>query len=387
MTVIPHPAAELNGAQVKALKDLISLRFNQDELEILVREDFNQRLHLLVDASKPFSTVVFKLIDWFERNSIIPELMQAVGVHKPGLQPDLQAIREGTPSPVAVPVDRAKLRQFGLEFRGRRVWFGYLNAYKELHELLHNLSGILPQIQEEAAERSRNGSPIPETTVEDLHQWVEDGRRWAAETEHPKAPPLAVWVPKFASAVDDLLGADAAKYASAFANLARIPDQQLRDLNIQLVACARRLKVSDLVDLLDNLPIAELGLTAQVASFRDPCQRLEQLIDDHDLCQNIDNELRLAAGIATVVPAAILGWSDVRNWLEQLAVLRPNDSRVTRTRRAADAFDATPSSDTFHDVVEKFDDLFKKTDEALLKVTNNLLRAATVLADALEHVP
>ena len=386
--VILSSTAALTGTQIKQLRELIALKFTLDDLEMVVREDLNRRLAALVELPKPFDQVVFNLIAALERENCLRDLVRAVGERRPHLKSHLDAILSGAEQfdPDRDTDHPRRLRQFGNEFHQRREWFGYLNAYKELHELLHNLSGMLRQIANDADRRTKDSTPIPDTTAADLRQWVDDARRWSAQAEFPGAPPLCVWVPRFAAAVEAFLGSDPAAHPTALANIARLPGQQLGHLNGELVACARRLDTKRLIVVLDNLPIRALGLTDTVARFRDPCARLEALIDDHDICQQIDTELRLADSLAAPTPTTLLGWDDVQQWLDQLGIRRPNDSRVTRTCRAADAFHAAPTAESFQDLHEKFSDLFKKTDEALLRVTNQLVLAAVDLAEKLEEL-
>ena len=66
--ILPSPAA-LSGTQIKQLRELISLKFTLDDLEMVVREDLNRRLAVLVELPKPFDQVVFNLISALEREN------------------------------------------------------------------------------------------------------------------------------------------------------------------------------------------------------------------------------------------------------------------------------------------------------------------------------
>jgi hypothetical protein len=380
---------ELSGAQVKTLREFIAGRFTLADLRMLTREEFDLHLRTLVDENKSVNEIAFELIDRFNAEGRIAELVEAVAERRPLLRESLGAILAARVPEGPPPPEGDELNDFREALGRRRKWIRHLTAYKELHDILQNVGDVNPQIRDEAKARDEGGAAIPESTAATLRQWARECRRWVGETEFPLAPPLSVWVTRFEAAVADFLGGDAARRHRALERISGLPGEQLAHLNGELVACAGRVEAAELVLLLDRVPIATQSLTASVVRFREPCVSLDHLIADHRLCQQVDGELRKAAAVWGVRPATTddLEWADALSWLGQLAAQRPGDYRVTRTRRAADAFAARPSAETFRGLTETFNDLFKKTDERLLRVTSQLVLAANDLTEALRESP
>src|SRR5262245_31756009 len=251
--------AAFTGPQLRALRELIALRCDLDDLKMICREDLGKRLNTWVNEAKGFDVVVFDLIDRLEQEELLGTFVAAVAARKINFARELEAIVAGAVPTPFMSKNKAEVHRFSDEFTQRRVWFQYLNVYKELHELLHNLDSFMAQLEEEAGNRANEGFPISEATAADLRQWVEGARTWVAQAE-PCGPPLSVLVRDFSQAVEEFLGTDATSHADALASLARLPGQQLSYLNSRLVGCARELKVDDLIKLLDQLPIPALGL-------------------------------------------------------------------------------------------------------------------------------
>jgi hypothetical protein len=376
-------AGGMTGAQIRALRELVSVKTDSDELSMLMREDLDLRLDALTSVNKKFDILVFELIETLERNGNLSRFIEAFSSRKPYLSADLEAILSGSSARQLRSIDREQIKQLRLEFRERRENFGYLKAYKKLHDVLHAISGVVPQLKKEAEDRAKINVPIPEDTVDNLEQWRDDAVAWSSKTEHPNLPPISDWVPRFEAAVHSFLGEDSVRHAKALASIARVPGQQLSSLNNQLVYCAANLKVEELVNHLDEMPIIELGLAPAVARFRDPCMRLGAMIEDHHACQRIDVELQLAGGLAVYSPEEIEDWANVKECLAKLAGRR-SSKEVSRTQLAADVFEKTPSASSFGSFFEKFSKMFKKIDEELLVITTELLDDATNLSDALE---
>src|SRR5215831_13898696 len=92
MTGVVAAPPVLDGGQVKALRELISLRFSLDELEILTREDLNRQLSTLVDVRKPYDKIVFDLIERLDQDGFLTKLAAAVETRKPFLKPQVRMI-------------------------------------------------------------------------------------------------------------------------------------------------------------------------------------------------------------------------------------------------------------------------------------------------------
>ncbi|MBA4065529.1 MAG: hypothetical protein C0501_17800 [Isosphaera sp.] len=377
----------LSGERFERLWAIVRLAFDRPGLVRVARFALDVTLDDVVGTGGPGRDVAFDLIAWAEREDRTPDLLRGLRKERPN-NPDLGRFCEELGGPPADHV-REAVRRFAEAFHDddRRRQFRFLNAYKELHDILHDLHGYQPRVEEAAARPA--GAALPEDVCLALTGWVEDVRRAARETEFPDDPPA--WVGKFAAAVADVTGPDPAKAARAAERLAVLPARAQGELNAELVKCARRLGAAELVVLLDGV-LAAAGaepakagtadLRAAVARFRLLCDQLHGLIRDHDLCQQAEDGLREAAGLREVTAAGLADWADVAGRLGELAAHRPGDFRAARALAAARAFEAAPpgaAADAFAALAEQFADLFLYTDKGLLKVTNQLLLATAAL--------
>lgn len=373
-----HPVISFRERFCKALANPPDL----SALTRLVHFRMNVELARVVLVADTFDNVVYAFVRWTERHGRFAELVQVVAEEFPH-RTDLQALRAESVKavPAADRLPATSPEEFAEEFRRRRCYLRHMNAYKQLHDILHELDGYLPQVRQEAEAREKARTPIPQATTVVLRAWAEAADTKAEETEFRNAPPP--WVKQFRTNIEDFLGNNAERQSRALARIAILPGQELRPLNRQLADCARRLGVANLVGLLDDMLLTTDGLNTAAARFRAACVSLIALTQDHDLCQLIDTEFRLAKGAAPESSKAMLGWDEVVDWLSELSERRPGDHRVARTWKAANSFRQVPNADMFQDLMEKFDDLFKKIDEALLTVTSQLLLAAIEMEDAL----
>jgi hypothetical protein len=302
-----------------------------------------------------------------------------------------------------LPADKVEeaVKRFAGRFRSRRVLFQYLKAYKQLHEVLHELNDYLGQLRAEADARRTARTEVSRTTAAALRNWAADAARWWQQTEHPDAVPL--WVNQLAKATEDFLGRDADLHPRALARLTNLPKVNLVALNVRLLDCARRLRADELFLDVNNVPwliesgaarrlnaaadevARRLNAVADAAErFRDPCRRLVDAICHDALCQEIDTQLQEAQGMGARSPDEVLGWDVVQGHLTKLAQERLGDLKVAATMTALAAFKAEPSARTFDRLREAFAVMFKAMDVNLLSVTTDLLLAAERLINSLE---
>jgi hypothetical protein len=309
----------------------------------------------------------------------------------PGPSPGQQAVRE-------------EIIRFNERFQQRQQEFRYLNANKELHDVLHQLQSFQPRILKftEALRRAAAEVDLPDPMelADPLQDWVEKAKQCAASTDTPEQS--LRWVARLDRAVTDLLAEltkrDLATVVSrtvdrAMEVLSNLPAQEQPRLNEKLVASALRLKTDELLasieQVVKGLDAAGLGrgeLRASFQAFGGLCGQLAGLIRDHNLCQEVDGALREAAGLTELTPQELYQWTDIKTWLEEIRSRHPDDPRAKRPIESTQLFEAAAASgdkkrtvQVFQRLMERFDDLFFHTDEALRETTRDLLTTVSLL--------
>lgn len=391
---LPPAAADSPASFERRLHTVICDIFDANSLGEVLQLDLGVVLGHVIEPDA-FKNVATDFIGWANREDRLAEFLDKAVANRPRSR-ELAALRDEHLAATAPPgglssgqVEQA-VGRFAGRFRERRVWLQYLKAYKQLHEILHDLNGYLGQVRKEADARRASGTPVSGTTAAALRRWAAEAARWWRRTEQPDAVPL--WVTQLAQATDAFLGLDPAPHPRALARLASLPATHLLGLNSELLKCAGRLQADELLADLDTVyrligpgaaaPLA--AVAAAVDDFRAPCGGLSQAIRHDTLCQNIDTELRAAQGQTAKTPDDILGWDVVRDGLDTLDRERPGDLKTAAAVSAAAAFVAAPAPATFDRLMEAFEVLFKAMDVALLSVTTDLLLAGNQLSDSLE---
>jgi hypothetical protein len=388
---------KLNGHQIGDLTDILRESFSRGELTILVRTKLEIVLEAEVATDEGWRVVAFNLIDTLNRVERVIELIRAIREARPR-DNKLIAFCDpflGPANGAAANDLRQAVANFRASFKDRMDEFRFLNACKELHDVLHELQNYLPQLKAAVAARAAQpGNPLPDDVGFTLRDWIAKAQQSVADTEFPNEPPA--WIARLTAAVDDLTGPDPGKMNRAAERLAGLPSKELGKLNDKLIDYARRLQAGQLIALLDGVraalpagaanPEAE-ALRARVDRFRALCDQLAELIRVHDLCQKVDDALQEARGLATVTPDQLSDWPEVKGWLSKLTPAgKPADFRARRTVEAASQFEAAATQAAFANLDDKFQDLFSSTDKSLLKVTNTLPREAWPLDKALENI-
>jgi hypothetical protein len=385
----------LTGQDIDEFTKIICESFDRDELAYLVRTKLNTNLDDTVAPGAAMKLTAFRLIDDLNRRERVLELIQVVR----NARPNVAAVQEFC-NPVRDQKNRVETSEalrkataaFNNGFQERNELFKYLNAYKELHDVLHKLQSFHPKVEAALADRKTNPSqPLAEEVSDFLQEQVEIAGENVKEIEFPDRPPA--WIAKLATAVEVITGSDVAKMPRQVERLKTLPFEGLGAMNEKLFENARRLQPKQLIGSLNDI-LSALGtdgkpttakLRGEVDGFRSLCAELDDLINAHNLCQKIDDSLREAAGLPSVnSPGELSDWGDAKKSLDDLALQRKNDRRVQRTNEAAKWFEAANQAQAFRTLMERFDDLFMETDKALLKVTNKLPRKAMALHTALE---
>ena len=387
----------LSGRLMGELTKILVVSFTRKELTILVRIKLEIVLDETVSTDDGWKSVAFDLIDGLNREERVIELVRAIREERPNdtsliaFCDALIAQANGAARPASADSLRRIVDAFNHRFQQRNELFKYLIAYKALHDVLHEIQGFHPQLEQAVAERKADPSrPLAEDVALFLEDHVKDACENAKEIEFPDNPPP--WIARLVTAAGVLNGPDVDKMPRQVERLRALPADGLGPLNDKLFENASRLEPRQLIGSLDSI-LAALGpggdpatadLRRELEDFRALCLELDELIKAHNLCQTIDDALHEAAGLPSVTPEDLSDWGVARKSLDELAARRKNDRRVQRTTEAAKLFEAANQGQVFQTLIERFDDLFMVTDKALLKVTNKLPRQAMALHDALE---
>jgi V8-like Glu-specific endopeptidase len=268
-------------------------------------------------------------------------------------------------------------------FREGRVWIGYMHAYKGLHDTLHNLQGSIGQIEREAIECQSTGTQIRETTAKMLSDFVTQCWKGVEGTETAKKPTIQRWIRQLEDAVRKFFELKGVNQIRSLDRIRIIPDQQLARLNEELVACANRLNVALLCQIIDGLTGLHPDEQQAIQRFRGPCGELQGMIEVHNRCQTIQEELRFITGSDCMG----IGFAEMLDpliaKLSELSRSSLSDPSIFKTERAAATLRSLPSEMALDDLKDKFDNMFLRKDEALLKVISKILLAQVELSDAL----
>jgi hypothetical protein len=389
----------ISGPQIGELTEMVVRAFSRAELKMLVRVELDMDLATEVATDEGWRPVVFEFIDGLNRKSQVIALVRAVRKARPndtdlGAWCDTLLLDSDKPArPASEIALRKAITAFNKGFHDRGELFKYLNAYKGLHDVLHELQSNFPNLKAAIEARvSDSGQPLAEEVVFFLEEHLAAALDNARDVEFPDKPPG--WIARMSTAVELIKGGEVDKMVRQVERLKSLPSDNLAALNEKLFENASRLQPRQLTGALNEI-LAALGedgsparrrLRADVKEFRDLCAELDDLINAHNLCQRIDDSLREAAGLPSVTPAELSEWPLARKSLDELASHRKADKRVQRTNEAARLFESANQAQAFRVLVERFDDLFTETDKALLKVTNKLPRKAMALHTALETV-
>jgi hypothetical protein len=394
----------LNGQQFGELRDIVARVFKIDDLVQLMRVELNVPLGEIVAVQRPMLNVAFDLIEWLEPRERTLDFIRALRKNRADV-PDVVRFCDpflgaapvgggaGGPSAPGAPGDAnavALVIEFRAVFEQRRLQFGYLNAYKALHDVLHKLQDQQVAIAQ-AVQRFR-AAPTDPLELTRIAAQLEDELVTMAKDSLPNTEfpdEQGEWVKSFENAVRELTAAldppDLERLGRAVTVLAVLHNQQPA-LNQELVRCAKRLRTADLVTRMERILAAlgakAAGLRARLTRFADLCQRLTALTIDHDACQIVEPLLATVTAPA-VTRDQIADWPETLAAVLRIAARRPKDTMAARLARYATGFDAATDAKAatgqFTLMREQFGRLFNKTDEDLLSVTDNLVREAELL--------
>jgi len=286
---------------------------------------------------------------------------------------------------------RKAVAAFSDDFQRNYQLFKYLEASKQLHNVLHELKSFLPEITRDFTERKADPSrPVADDVGDFLEDHAKTAVKYVKDIEFPDKPPA--WIARLVTAAEVIRGSDVEKMTPHVDRLKKMTLDCLGPLNEKLLGFAKHLQPGELICSLNKI-LAALGtngnpatvsLRREVEEFRSLCSELDELIKAHNLCQKIDDAFHEAAGLPSVTPGELLDWSVAKESLDVLASQRKNDKKVQRTQKAAKLFEAANQGHEFQNLIEMFDDLFGNTDLRLLDVIHMLPVKAMALRAALE---
>ena len=356
-----------------------------------------------VDFSQKPSQVVFSLVEVALHYGRLPQLVLAVRDERPNRE-DARALVEAfrrlglvvpaaaRPDTVIIPtVVREAVAAFSDDFQRNYQLFKYLEASKQLHNVLHELKSFLPEITRDFTERKADPSrPVADDVGDFLEDHAKTAVKYVKDIEFPDKPPA--WIAKLVTAAEVIRGSAVEKMTPHVDRLKKMTLVDLGPLNDNLLGFAKRLHPEELIRCLNKILAAletngnpaTVSLRREVEEFRSLCSELDELIKAHNLCQKIDDAFHEAAGLPSVTPEELLDWSVAKESLDVLASQRKNDKKVQRTQKAAKLFEAANQGHEFQNLIEMFDDLFGNTDSTLLDVIHKLPVKAMALRAALK---
>jgi len=381
--------------------------------------DFQFAKAINFDASD--RDIAFEMVELADSHGCVENLVRAVQAERPN-KPEVAALvvayersagRPEEAQQIEIPADiKEAVIRFSVHFELRQRRFRYLNAYKQLHDLLHGLMDYQPEITKVALAvcQEPDEPPDPTLVTEQLQDWVAQSKESAKATEFPKVP--SKWIAKFEQAVKnltreltrtDVKNIVVADVTRAIEILAQLPADEQKRLNEKLVECAMQLDTNELVELMDTL-LDDLGpkgssgagtedLRKAVERFKELCQRLTRLIEDHNLCQEVEGALNDAVGQTEITPQRLARWNDIRSFLRAIAENRPDDVQASRMAKetrlfqeAADVNDLKRAAKVFGRLIDRFNNFFFAMDKSLLEVTRDLIFAVQLLDAILKGI-
>jgi hypothetical protein len=348
------------------------------------------------------------------RNRRVRELARQFGVPVPG--PVLPLASQATRSSII----KDRVISFDDRFENRKEQFGYLNAYKQLHDAIHSVEDKLKEIKQSAEDARQNPDDrlfLKEVTIQ-LQTFVAEAADALGRTEFPNDPMNRKWTTKFADAVECLDKVADSKLPlteldKALNDLRALPSQ-LGRLNTEIVQCAKRLHPEELVPLIDDVlgelsqwstTVSAVGFQEKFEEFRELCARLAQLSRQHDICQGI--ALALLGTMQTAEGAASQAYTEgeVLKGLMSIASEVSNDPRngtAAKTVETAEGFESADAyarkmktdesieqsakddarrsaSRAFGILLARFRQLFLATDKQLRSLTGDLVLKAPEL--------
>jgi hypothetical protein len=297
---------------------------------------------------------------------------------------------------------RDRVTRFNERLKSRQRQFGYLHAYKQLHDSVHDLQDKLVAVRlaiEEVRRQPTDRRNLRRVAIQ-LLPLVSKAKQGAASAEFEED--YNPWVNEFAEVIQVLRadpdGADIAPLDDALDKLFALPNR-LEGVNRELIQTAKRLEPEFLVPMMDDI-LGELlhdshpdntreEVRAKLLGFRALCDSLNRLQHEHNICQRLDTALGVARQAPSPFEARAYQQANVLKNLLEILAGRPGDELAEAAVAAAREVEANAGAAKRQAAEEQFDlltescrHLFSQTDKDLLEVTGKLVNEALIL-DAL----
>ncbi len=370
------------------------------DIRMVLNDSLGQTLEQ-VAGGENYTDVVFELVEWLWRDleGRLKPFLEEAKINCKASTPELVAIADSLAyifEPPSYSLHET-IQTFLTNIESRRELFSYLNAYKEMHEVLHEIS--LSRLRFCAAVNARLLAPEEPLAVDigdSLSDWASRASQANNDTEFPDKPPA--WIAKLSDSTCKLSGAEPKQWETALEQLQNIPRREMSRLNDKLIDNAQRLHSEELIEDLNAILDAAkaeqrsskvIEIESRVSRFRDLCVQLVQLVKAHNLCQEADDFLREAAGLNTVTAKSLMEWSDINENLCDVDSICPSNFRVSRTLDAARKFGSTEdeaqATSDFAVMKSLFNDMFHEMDRDLLKTLNRICSEVLRVTKLLEE--
>jgi hypothetical protein len=347
------PGQPDNGQyNIGAICDLLRETFTPEDLRRFCRErpPFD-KLRNYFGPDSGLERMIDQVMEFCRTGALYADLLREIEAYKPRqyerfrprlLAPEpAPAIAAQGIDAVTRQMDRPESHDFIVAFRAvfetSCEQIGRLGKYKQLHEWLHHLSDLYNIINDEVGD--------------DCQCLAEDPRVWARLMRHePEVQGLvgnllgaaqgedsviagAVWLRWLEPVREELRqaveGLDPHPLRSAVGHLGRVLDRAPAQINDRLVETTQSLHLPGLAESLGNVrdtlpqPDADVEvvqqITAGVSTLRDLGARLAARVGQHNLWQEVHNELNwIEANLGDDVQALRDAWPDLEPLNEEL---------------------------------------------------------------------
>lgn len=300
-------------------------------------------------------------------------------------------IRTG-PSDPPNPGPFKAIQSLVVEIESRMDRFGYMNACKRLHDILHGLHREYGVLDMAVQTRMRDKQPLSRGARSLLTDLISDAEETCEGLEFQEQRPE--WIDSLKNCLEALTGDEPDAWTGALLELERLPAKEMRPLNDRLVDNASRIDfeqlsghanvvlqvISDLTD-----PGAEELRTA-VELFGRRCRRMTFLVKTHNICQLIDERLspiREPVNLASkfydwrsISPRLNEFKESAQSEIDQDQKLADTINRIADTCDAAKEYQASSTLEdanrAFNQFRATFNDLFDATDKEVLKNSSDI---------------
>ncbi len=279
---------------------LVEVFYTPVDLDTFLQNKLNLTLARITTPAN-LDNLVLQVVRYLEPRGRLAEFLECAAVEFPSVRavadrviPLLKGPRRPEPPD---PIKNA-IAALIVQIEQRQQSFGFLNAYKGLHDVLHGLHRAYGVIELAAQTRMRDASQsLSEDATSLIATWIDEANECCDDLEISDSKPD--WIESLGLCLEALSGCQTERWDWALVELKGLPAREMRPLNDQLVATANKLKFRELVECSSALltllaqskdkELQELFKTVEVFYVRSV--RIVYLVRIHNLCQLIDERL------------------------------------------------------------------------------------------------